>query len=234
MVELPQALRTRPLSFYVWSRSRRAGHALAYAIGAFLDPEFRWLTLRESETKAAEDEAWVRKLLPVGRILPPLAPSDMREGPRVSSQTMGQLVRPGGPAEEREELEHFLLLPSRLQDLLDLVDDPHRTRAVVVANTDRIRRLAPNDPGGLRPFTALFSRFGLSVIATDVPPPFRSRYAFDIVLRLDIESDEGWRTGQIVVEKGLPSGDIRTGAASTARETPWYLEAAAAIDRAAP
>lgn len=232
MVELPEEFRSTPRSYYVWSRSRRAAHTLALALGSFGDPAFRWLTVREEPSQPSEEEPWVRRLLPLARVLAPLSSDELGPGPPVSRESVDSLIRSGGTSTERTTLDLYLRLPPRLQELLDESDSPTTPRFVVVANVDRIRQLSPVDTGRLRPFTGVFSRHGLSLVATSVPPPYEGRYGFDMVLRLDIESTSAWRTGRLVVEKGPRSGEFRTGTTFSVDQLPWHLAAGAAIDGA--
>lgn len=231
MVEFPEEFRTAPYSFYLWGRSPRAGHILAFTIARLGDASFRWLSVRES-ADAPTDESWVRRFVPESRILPPLLSDALRPGRRVSKEAVNSLIRSDGDASERTSLEHYLLLPAPLQELLDGDDHAARVRAIVVANTERIRGLYPTDPGRMRPFADIFSRHGVSMISTSLPPPYEGRYAFDIVLRLDVASSDEWRVGRLVVEKGLRSGEFRTGASFSLDELPWYLASGEAIENA--
>jgi len=230
MVELPPEFRTTPLGYYIWSRSPRAGHILAFAIGRFVDPAFRWMSIRESENVPSEEERWVRRLLPTDRLLDPLVGSDLGKARRIPRQTFNSMFRAEGAASERIALDHFFLLPDRLQAILDETSSKSTPRAVVVANTNRVREFYPADPERLRAYTDVFPRSGISMITTSIPPPFRGRYGFDVVLRLVVPSDSEWRKAQLVVEKGLRSGEFRTGATLPADQLPWYLEMGSAAE----
>ncbi len=232
MVDLPPEFRTTPFSYYVWSRSRRAGHVLAFAIAKFVDPSFRWMTIRELATEPSVEETWVHRLLPETRILPPFTDAEFVTEPRIPKGTFESLIRPEGTAAERTALDHFFLLPTRLQRILDEDHLPPTPQVVVVANTNRVRQFYPADPERLRAYTDVFPRNGFSMITTSIPPPYEGRHGFNIVLRLDVDSAEEWRKAHLVVEKGLLSGDLRTGASFTSAELPWYLEAGAAIEKA--
>lgn len=233
MVELPEELRNASLSFYLWSRSPRAGHTLALAIGRFVDPSFEWLSVREERSHPSEEESWVRRLLPEGRILASMSAGELHGGSHVSKETLNSMVRPDGTTAERTSLEHYFLLPTSFQSLLDEAGPLGAVRVIVVSNTERLARLYPSDPGEMRPFADVFSRHGLTMISTAVPPPYAGRYAFDIVLRVDVDSVEDWRAGRLVVEKGLSFGEYRTGATFSLQQLPWYLEAGEQIERAA-
>ncbi len=232
MVDLPREFRTTPFSYYVWSRSRRAGHVLAYAIAKFADPAFRWMTIRELATEPSVEEAWVERLLPKARIIPPFSDAEFVTEPRVPRGTFDSLIRPEGAVAERTALDHFFLLPQRLQLILDESDNPPGPRVVVVANTNRVRQFYPVNPDRLRAYTDVFPRNGFSMITTSIPPPYEGRHGFNIVLRLNVESTEEWRTAHLAVEKGLPSGEFRTGATFSSEQLPWYREAGAEIEKA--
>jgi hypothetical protein len=233
MVDLPAEFRTTPFSYYVWSRSRRAGHVLAFALARFIDPAFRWVTIRESTAEPSAEESWVHRLLPEARIPQPVAVAELAEGPRVSRETFDSMIRPEGAAAERTALDHLYLLPTRIQEIFDEEAVSSRPRTVVVANTNRIRLFYPTDPDRLRVMIEIFPRNGISVIATSMPPPYEGRYGFSIALRVDVDSAEGWRKARLVIEKGLPSGEVRTGATFGSEELPWYHEAGTAIEKAA-
>lgn len=231
MVELPPEFRTTPLGYYVWSRSPRAGHLLAFAVARFIDPAFRWLSIREKPDALSEEEAWVRRLLPADRILDPISGADLGKTPRPPRQVFNSMVRPEGAAAERIALDHFFLLPQRLQALLDETSASLGPRVVVVANTNRVREFYPADPERLRAYTDVFPRTGISMITTSIPPPYRARYGFNVVLRLDVASASDWREAHLVVEKGPHSGPFRTGVTIPAANLPWYLEIGATVDK---
>jgi hypothetical protein len=231
MVDLPPEFRTKPLGYYVWSRSPRAGHVLAFAIARFVDPAFRWISIRESPETPSEEERWVHRLLPRNRILDPLVGSELGKARRVPRQTFNALIRPEGAASERIALDHFLLLPDRLQAILDETNPVSTPRAVVVSNTNRVREFYPADPERLRAYTDVFPRSGISMITTSIPPPYRGRYGFDVVLRLDIANAAEWRKAHLVVEKGLRSGEFRTGVTLPTDQLPWYLEMGTTVEK---
>jgi|SRR5271157_186569 len=232
MVDLPPEFRTTPFSYYVWSRSRRAGHVLAFAIAKFIDPSFRWITVRETAAEPSVEEPWVHRILPDAQIPVPVSVTDLGQGPRVPRETFDSTIRPEGALTERVALDHFLLLPPRIQHMLDEGEASSTPRAIVVANTNRVRLFYPSDPDRLRAFMEVFPRNGISIITTSLPPPYEGRYGYSIALRLDVESADEWRRAHLVVEKGLLSGDLRTGASFPSEELPWFLEAGTAIEKA--
>jgi len=231
MVELPPQFRTNPLSYYLWSRSQRAGHVMAAAIARFIDPSFRWISIRNAPETRSEEERWVGHLVPEERVLEPVSVADIANTPRVSRSTFNSLIRPEGAAADRVAVDQLLLLPERLQRLLEEENPRASPRTLVVANTNRVREFYPSDPERLRAFTQLFSHIGLSIVTTSLPPPYKGRYGFDVVLRLDVANASEWREANLVVEKGLGSTEFRTGASFPPDAIPWYLETGDAIDQ---
>jgi len=232
MVELRSDFRTTAMAYYAWSRSPRAAHVLAFALAQFIDPEFRWITIRESSGAPSEEEGWVDALVPRDRVLEPLTDREMGQTPPLARETYRALLRPEGETNERVALDHFFLLPQRLQRLLDESPTTRGPRVVVCANTNRVRDFYPSDPERLRAYTDVFPRIGFSMITTSIPPPYKGRYAFDIVLRLDVGESAQWRSAQLVIEKGMRSGEFQTGATIPSEQMPWYLEAGDAVERA--
>ena len=231
MVEFPPEFSTTPLGYYVWSRSPRAAHVLAFAIAKFADPAFRWISVRETRDVPAEEERWVERLLPEEQILEPVSPADIGKSPRLARKTFDSMIRTEGAGAERIALDHFFLLPQRLQGIFD---EPHPhagPRAIVVANTNRVRDFYPTDPDRLRVFTEVFPRVGFSIITTSSPPPFRGRYGFDIVLRLDVATASDWRNAHVVVEKGTRSGEFQTGATLSSEQLPGYLSVGESVEK---
>ncbi|HYB78040.1 MAG TPA: hypothetical protein VEE83_05095 [Thermoplasmata archaeon] len=232
MVELPPEFRTTPMAYYVWSRSPRAAHVVAFAIANFVDPVFRWITIRESSGAASEEEAWIRAMLPRERILDPLTEREMGTSPRLSRETYDALIRPNGASSDRIALDHFFLLPQRLQRLFDEPQSGHGPRVVVCANTNRVRDFYPTDPERLRAYTDVFPRTGFSMITTSSPPPYKGRYAFEVVLRMDVDRASEWQDARLVVERGVRTGEFRTGATIPAERLAWYLETGRAVEKA--
>lgn len=232
MVELPGEFHTSPLAYYVWSRSPRAAHIVAFAIAKLADPAFRWMSIRESSAAVSDEEAWVHRLLPASRILAPLVSTDLGKEPQVPKETFSSLFRAEGAGAERIALDHFLLLPQRLQGILEEPTASAGPRAIVVANTNRVRQFYPTDPDHLRAYTMVFPRSGISMITTSVPPPYKGRYAFDIVLRVDVASAEEWRDAHLVVEKGMRTGEFHTGATFPSSALAWYVGTGNAIEKA--
>jgi hypothetical protein len=231
MVEFPPEFHTTPLGYYVWSRSPRAGHVLAFAIAKFADPAFRWISVRELPKVPAEEERWIERLLPKNQVLEPVSPADLGKSPRVARKTFDSTIREEGAGAERIALDHFFLLPQRLQRIFDEPHPSSAPRAIVVANTNRVRDFYPTDPDRLRVFTEVFPRVGISIITTSIPPPFRGRYGFDIVLRLDVASAADWRNAHVVVEKGTRSGEFQTGVTLSPEQLPSYLALGDAVDK---
>jgi len=232
MVELPTEFRTTPLAYYIWSRNPRAAHVLAFVIARHVDPEFRWISIREASGRPSDEESWVRRLMPADRILDPLSDTEMGQGPRPPRAAFDALIRPEGAANERIALDHFFLLPPRLQRMLDESSPSSSPRTVVVANTNRVRDFYPTDPDRLRAYTEVFPRSGFSMITTSIPPPYNGRYGFDVVLRMDVGLTQSWSEAHLVVEKGLRSGKFRTGSTFPPEEMPWYLELGTAVEKA--
>jgi len=231
MVDLPSQFRTTAFTYYIWSRSPRASQILAYAVAQFADPGFRWMCIRETSSQPSEEERWIGRLLPPARVLSPIAESDLGRGPRPAKESFSALIRPEGSAPDRFALDTFLLLPKHVQGILDEVHEGTNPRVVVITNTNRVRQFYPTDPDSLRAYTDVFPRIGFSMITTSIPPPFRGRYGFNVVLRVDVTSAHEWQDAHLVVEKGFRSGDFRTGASFPVNQLPWYLETGRAIDR---
>jgi hypothetical protein len=232
MVDLPAEFRASALSYYVWSRSPRAGHVLAFALARFIDPKFWWMTIRETPTTASEEEPWIERLLPKDQVIPPLGVSELGQGTQVRRETYDALLRPNGSADDRRALNLYFLLPGRLQQLFDEGHRASGPRAMVCANTNWIRQFYPRNSDSLRPYMEVFPRNGFSIIATSIPPPYEGRYGFDVVLRLDAADPRAWRKARVLVEKSRSIGELRTGVTFTAEELPWYIEAGTAIERA--
>jgi hypothetical protein len=205
---------------------------LAFALAKFIDPSFRWITVRESSTEPSAEESWIHRLVPEAQIPLPLPVSDLGQGPTVDKPTFESMVRLEGATADKVALDLLLLLPERFQRMLDESVPPNILRAIVVANTNRVRAFYPQDPGRLRGLMEIFPRHGISIITTSMPPPFEGRYGYSVSLRLDVESAETWRIAQLVVEKGLPSGEFSTGRTISCNDLPWYLEAGKAIEKA--
>ena len=106
-----------------------------------------------------------------------------------------------------------------------------RPRVVVVSNTNWVRDFYPTDPDRLRAYTDVFPRIGFSMITTSSPPPYKGRYGFDVVLRVDVAKPSEWRKAQLVVEKGLRSGDFRTGVTFSSDQLPAYIEMGEAVEK---
>jgi len=232
MVELPHEFRSTPFSYYVWSRSPRAAHIVALAVAQVADPSFRWMSIREDEGTPSEEEGWIHRLVPEDRVLPPLSHVELGQGPRVPKRTFDSMIRSEGASFERVALDQFFLLPPRLHRILDEPTRGTAPRAVVCANTNRIRQFYPTDPDVLGAYTEIFPRMGFSIITTSVPPPYRGRYGFNIVLRIDVPSRNEWRDAHLVVEKGLRDGPFSTGVTYPANQVRWYLEQGEKIERA--
>jgi len=231
MVDLPPEFRTTPFTYYIWSRSPRASQILAYAVAQFADPGFRWMCIREESSLPSDEERWVGRLLPPARVLSPMAETDMGRSRRPAKESFQELIRAEGSSADRFALDTFLLLPLHIQGILDEVHTGSNPRAVVITNTNRVRQFFPTDPDSLRVYTDVFPRIGFSMITTSIPPPFRGRYGFNVVLRVDVTSAHEWQDAHLVVEKGFRAGDFRTGATFPVNQLPWYLETGRTIEK---
>ncbi len=233
-MRLPADLSAAPVSVYLWGSSRRAVNVLAHTLAHSVDDGFLWLSIRAEDTIVTEDELWQSRLLGPGRLLPSVAPEDLRPDHAGSNLAAWTTIRATGNAEGGDlgSLLDFLRLPARLKGVAEEIELQRERRCLVVTNTERVRPFYPTEPEGLRPFCRALTSRGVSLIVTSVLPANPGRFAFDLVARVENFPDEAWRTGRVAIEQGFAAPPLRSGASIDLAELPEYRYAAESIDRA--
>lgn len=202
------ALIAGPASILIIGNDRPLLNWIAYALASVLDPEFRWTDVRMQGEVLAESDPLSREVISADRLslvrASELAPDHSRANMAVSA-----VIRGDETPENLRRLLDFLRLPERSQQALSRAVPADRPRVLVMSNAHRLVGYYPVRIVG--PLLRAIVASGVIVIMTFADAPTEGRFAFDVVLHLQVHPSGKWRQARLRVEKGLPEGPFRMG-----------------------
>jgi len=194
-----------PASFGVWGGSPGNRARLAWALASRIDPTPLWLQVElPSGEKDPEEHEVVNRVPVEGRYF--VNPADLAP-PAELGNAATWFLRDGVEAGVRlSTLADVVRLPLLAQRLLEGRSVYSSTKALVIANSDRLQPMYPTTEGGIRPFIEAFHEFAASVIFTITTPPMANARDVDYLLRLDGGTSNPRGPVRVVVQFGAPSG----------------------------
>lgn len=194
-----------PTSFGVWGGSSGARARLALALASRVDKEPFWLQVELSSGEKDPEEYAVVSRVPAGGLYY-VNPADLAP-PAELGNAATWFLRDGVDAEDRlSKLADVVRLPLLAQRVLEGRSVYSATKALVIANSDRLQPMYPTTEGGIRPFIEAFHEYATSVIFTITTPPMPNARDVDYVLRLEGGNPDSRSPIRVVTEHGPPPG----------------------------
>jgi hypothetical protein len=185
----------------LWGESRSVLNRVLYAAVRAIDPEPLWLELGAPEPEAEEPGPLELDWIPGDHVFLADEPAAARPQQEVAKVSLLTLVREDESKEMIGRLSNFVRLPPIAQEILSRVRPDGRSRALAIANSDRVRSAYPSTAEGVRPFLSSFQDGGVVPVFTSRGTPGAGRMAFDFVFEVRAPDLGHWRTGALVPEK---------------------------------
>jgi len=194
-----------PASFGVWGGTAGDRARLARAIALRIDPTPLWLQVElPSGEKDPEEYAIVNRM--PSETLYLVNPTDLAP-PAELGNAATWFLRDGMDASDRlSKLADVVRLPLLAQRILEGRSVYSSTKALVIANSDRLQPMYPTGEGGIRPFIEAFHEFAATVIFTITTPPLANARDVDYVLRLEENAIDSPISMRVVTQLGAPPG----------------------------
>lgn len=194
-----------PASFGIWGGSGADRATLARAIAMRVDPNWLWLQVELPEHQKDPAEYAIVDRVPPSQLFL-VNPADLAP-PAELGNAATWFLRDGVQSGDRlSHLADVVRLPLLAQRLLEGRSVYSATKALVIANSDRLQPMYPTQEGGIRPFIDAFHEYAASVIFTITTPPQPNARDVDYLLR--IEAPEDGRSGptRVLTQYGAPQG----------------------------
>lgn len=213
-----------PRATFLYGAPRTSLNRVAYALARATDPDPTWVDLREGEVPLDPPGPVELGWIPAERLFF-VEKSDARPQDALANMGLWTVVRSDEPRAVIAEISDFLRLPDPIQAVVGQLTPRDEPPVLVVANTDRVREHYPRDVGGVRPIVETLLRRGAVPIFAGTPPPGAGRFAFDVVLELEIPNVDRWQEGFLRVEQAPEGSTFRTGSSVPLGEMPLVAAA---------
>lgn len=181
-----------------------------FGLGHAIDPALAWLEIRDALNAPEPGSPAASGWIPPARLFLTVAEA-ARPRDAVSNQALWSVIRADEPASAVTQLANFLRLPDLVQEIVAGLTPSTGRRAVVIANTDRVRSYYPKTVDGVRQVVGTIVQTGVSPIFGSVGEPGAGRMAFDYVLEVRASSLSEAGAASLRCERAPSSGAFETG-----------------------
>ena len=194
-----------PTSVGIWGGSSLDRARLAFAIARRVDPEPFWMHVESESEKEDRPELGILNSIPSNHLFV-FNPAELT--PETGAGNIAtSFVRDNAPTGDRfQGLADFVRLPIFTQQLFEGRSAFSPTKALVIANSDRLQPFYPKEEGGIRPFLDALNQMGVTGIYTDSSALQPNARDLDYLLRLEGEGAAGGEPTRLTCEQGAPSG----------------------------
>ena len=192
-----------PTSFGIWGGTTGERAELAWAIAHRIDAEPYWLQIElASEPHDPAEYAVVDQVTPEHRFL--LDPEEMAPQTDQGNVATWFLRTDVGAGERLNRLADFTRLPLLAQRLLGGRSAYSPTKALVIANSDRLNAFYPQHEGGIRPFVEAFNEYATTLILTVADAPNENSRDIDYLVQLSEMERGAQRVTRATCVQGAP------------------------------
>ena len=192
-----------PTSFGIWGGTAGERAEVAWAIARRIDAEPYWLQIElASEPHDRAEYAVVDRVPPEHRFL--LDPEEMAPQTDQGNIAAWFLRTDVGAAERLNRLADFTRLPLLAQRLLGGRSAYSPTKALVIANSDRLNAFYPQHEGGIRPFVEAFNEYATTLILTVADAPNENSRDIDYLVQLSEIERGAQRVTRATCVQGAP------------------------------
>jgi len=190
---------------------------VAYSLVADHPGGFLWGHVRLEGEVLEDTDLLKTSLVPPERLIT-VAPRELARNESVGNLAVGGLVRSENSDESVLSFADFLRLPEQTQDMISRLPRGEPRPVLVLSGAHRLGALYSVDSVG--PTLRSILEVGGSVLMVWADAPVAGRHQFERILHVKGEEPSNWRDALLTVEKGWPSGPLRTGASAHLRDVP--------------
>jgi len=199
----------RPSSVLVYGPSRALVNLTLFALAQATTPEFQWLDIGVPGEERTPVDPVRLGWIPEERLWLIERPDALRPDDLTANLALFGLIRSDEPPTTLAQVAEFLRLPQVSQRILATRPSDGRPGALAVTNAHRVMAVFP--PDRVPPILSVHRNAGFSVFVGYADSAGPGRFLFDFVIRLDGEHAAGWKSSQMVCEKGITAGPLRDG-----------------------
>jgi len=181
---------------------------VAYALVADHPGGFLWGHV-QLEGEVLEDADLLKTQLISRERLITVAPQELMRDDFAGNLAVGGLVRTEPPEESVRSFSDFLRLPQQTQEMISRLPRGEPRPVLVLSGAHRLAALYSTEAVG--PTLRSLVELGGSILIVWADAPVAGRLAFERILHLKGENPSRWRDALLTVERGWPTGALRTG-----------------------
>ncbi len=182
---------------------------VAYAFVADHPAGFLWGHVRMQGEVFEDSDILKTQLLPPERLIM-VSPGELARDELAGNVALGGLMRSEAERELVHRFADFLRLPAQTQDLISRLPREGPSPVLVLSGGQRLAALYSLEAVG--PTVRSIVQFGGSMLMTWAEAPPEGRLEFERILHVRGYEPSKWREALLTVEKGWPTGPLRTGA----------------------
>jgi hypothetical protein len=197
---------------------------VAYALVANHPGGFLWGHVRLEGEVFEESDLLKTPLIPRERFTT-VSPKELARDEFAGNLAVGGLVRSEKEDESVRSFADFLRLPAQTQEMISRLPREEPLPVLVLSGAHRLGALYSLDTVG--PTVRSIVELGSSMMMVWADAPVAGRLEFERILHVRGEEPSKWRDAVLTVEKGWPSGPLRTGTQLRLGEVPGIASALA-------
>jgi len=204
-------------SVFLRGSSRPLLNWVAYALVAEHPGGYLWGHVQLAGEILEETDLLKRKLIPPERLIT-VAPHELMRDEYIGNVALGGLLRSDTDVDAVRGFADFLRLPAQTQEMISRLPPGGPRPVLVLSGAHRLAALYSEESVG--PTVRTVVAVGGSMLAVWADAAVSARREFEHVLHLEGDEPSKWKEAVLTVEKGWPTGPLRSGAELRLREVP--------------
>ena len=205
----PSALFEPPTSVFLSGTGRNLLNWVAYALVAEYRGGFLWGHVQLAGEVLESSDLLKTPLIPPERLIM-VSPQELVRDELSGNLAVGGLVRSEKDDSSVRGFADFLRLPKQTQELISRLPRDGPRPVLVLSGAHRLAPLYAVDVVG--PTIRSIVELAGPMIAVWSDAPVAGRFEFDHILHVKGDEPSNWRESVLTVEKGWPTGPLRSGA----------------------
>ena len=214
---VPSRLFEPPTSVFLCGGDRSLLNWVAYALVADNPGGYLWGHVRLEGEVLDETDLLQTPLIPRDRLIT-VSPNQLVRDELAGNVAVGGLVRSEKEDESVRSFADFLRLPAQTQEMISRLPREGPRPVLVLSGSHRLAALYSGEAAvaTIRSVVEL----GGSMLLVWADAPVAGRLSFERILHLKGDEPPHWRDAQLTVERGWPTGPLRTGVKVHLRDLP--------------